>query len=246
MRNIKITMEYDGSRYNGWQRLGDTENTIQSRLEKVLSKMTNGKIEIIGSGRTDAGVHALAQVANFKTRTDMTTKEIRSYCNQYLPKDIVVKGVEEVDEKFHARYNAKAKKYLYRIRIGAIPTAFDRKYTYYVPNFLDIEAMKKASKLFLGEHDFQAFSSVKSKKKSTVREIFDISITKEEKEIHIMFHGKGFLHNMARIMVGTLMEVGEGKRTPESIKDILSSKVRENAGVTAPAQGLFLYEVFYD
>lgn len=246
MRNIKITMEYDGSRYNGWQKLGNTENTIQSKLEKVLSKMTNEKIEIVASGRTDAGVHALEQVVNFKTRTNMTTKEIRSYCNQYLPNDIVVKIAEEVTDKFHARYNAKAKKYLYRIRIGAIPTVFDRKYTYYVPNYLDIEAMKKASKLFLGEHDFKAFSSVKSKKKSTVREIFDIDITKEEKEIHIMLHGKGFLHNMARIMVGTLIEIGEGKREPSSIKDIFESKVRENAGVTAPAQGLFLYQVFYD
>ncbi|TCO74391.1 tRNA pseudouridine(38-40) synthase TruA [Marinisporobacter balticus] len=246
MRNIKLTIEYDGARYNGWQKLGDTENTIQSKLEKVLSEMTGRKIEVIASGRTDSGVHALAQIVNFKTNINMSTKEIRRYCNQYLPKDIVVKGIEEVDERFHARYNAKSKKYLYRIRIGAIPTAFNRKYTYYVPNYLDIEAMQKAGSYLLGEHDFKAFSSVKSSKKSTSREIFEMDITKEENELHLLFHGNGFLHNMVRIMVGTLIEIGEGKRTPESIKDIFASKTRENAGVTAPAQGLFLYEVFYD
>lgn len=245
MRNIKLTMEYDGGKYSGWQRLGDNENTIQGKLENVLHKMTNEKIEIIGSGRTDAGVHALNQVANFKTRTKMTLQEIRDYCNQYLPKDIVIKKVQEVDERFHSRYNVKGKKYLYRIWKGTLPTVFDRKYTYHVTNRLNIEAMEKAAQYFIGTHDFKAFSSGKSKKNSTVREIFDIEFTKKGSELDILFYGDGFLYNMVRIMVGTLIEVGEGKRKAEEIESLLEGKVRENAGITAPAQALFLYEVEY-
>jgi tRNA pseudouridine38-40 synthase len=246
MRNIKLTIEYDGTKYNGWQRLGNTDNTIQAKLEGVLSKMTGEIIEIIGSGRTDAGVHAYQQIANFKTPSGMSVYEMRDYCNQYLPQDIVIKEAVEVDERFHARYNATSKKYLYRIWCGRVPTAFHRKYTYYVPQRLDIEAMKKATGYLTGEHDFQAFSSVKSKKKSTVREIYAIDIHREDSELNMMFHGSGFLHNMVRIMAGTLIEVGLGKMKAEEIPEIMEGKVRANAGVTAPAQGLFLYEVQYD
>ncbi|QEK11036.1 tRNA pseudouridine(38-40) synthase TruA [Crassaminicella thermophila] len=246
MRNIKLTIEYDGSKYNGWQRLGNTENTIQFKIESVLSRMTGENIEVIASGRTDAGVHALNQVVNFKTNKILSSEYIRDYCNKYLPKDIVIKDAEEVDDRFHARYNAKSKKYLYRIWTGEIPTAFHRKYTYYIPHYLDIEAMKKASSYFIGKHDFKAFSSVKSKKKSTIREIYEINIKEEGKEIQMMFHGNGFLYNMVRIMVGTLIEVGEGKRRPEEIEEIINTKVRQNAGPTAPAQGLFLYQVYYE
>ncbi|MCT4621076.1 MAG: tRNA pseudouridine(38-40) synthase TruA [Marinisporobacter sp.] len=246
MRNIKLTIEYDGSKYNGWQRLGNTENTIQGKIEGVLSRMTGQKIEIIGSGRTDAGVHAFKQIANFKININMNVEEIRDYCNEYLPQDIVIKKVKEVNERFHARYNAKSKKYLYRIWSGKIPTAFKRRYTYPVVKTLDLEAMKKATRYLVGEHDFKSFCSMKSKKKSTVREIYKIDIIKEKEEIHMLFHGNGFLHNMVRIMVGTLIEIGEGKRKPENIKEIIESRVRKNAGPTAPAQGLFLYEVEYE
>ncbi|MBF8983294.1 tRNA pseudouridine(38-40) synthase TruA [Lutibacter sp. B2] len=245
MRNIKLTIEYDGSRYNGWQKLGDTDNTIQSKIEKVLSLMASRSIEIIGSGRTDAGVHARNQIANFKSTIKLSNQEIRDYLNHYLPNDIMIKKVEEVDERFHARYNAKSKKYLYRIWNGEIPTVFERKYTYDIPNKVDIEAMKKAAQYFIGEHDFKAFSSVKSKKKSTIKELYSIDIKRVGSEIQILFHGEGFLYNMVRIIVGTLIEVGEGKRRPEDMKKIMEDKIRQNAGVTAPAQGLILTEVNY-
>ncbi|AOT70885.1 tRNA pseudouridine(38-40) synthase TruA [Geosporobacter ferrireducens] len=245
MRNIRLLIEYDGTKYNGWQRLGNTENTIQHKLENVLSLMSEEKIEIIGSGRTDAGVHALGQVANFHTRSALNTREILDYCNQYLPQDIVVKRVQEAEERFHARYNATSKKYMYRIWNSNIPTAFYRKYSYHVPGPLSIEKMRKASSYFIGNHDFQAFSSMKSKKKSTEREIYAIEIIKERERIDIFFHGNGFLHNMVRIITGTLIEIGQGKRKAEEIPIILEGRIREKAGVTAPAQGLFLYEVYY-
>lgn len=245
MRNIQLVLEYDGTKYNGWQRLGTTENTIQYKLERVLSLMADEEIEVIGSGRTDAGVHALNQVANFHTHSPLSLMEIENYCNQYLPKDIVVKKAREADERFHARYNAKSKRYLYRIWNNRIPTALQRKQVYYVPDALDITAMRKGAAYFIGSHDFQSFSSVKSKKKSTAREIYEIKIVKKEAEVDIFFHGNGFLHNMVRIMAGTLIEIGQGKRKPEEIPVILQGKRREAAGFTAPAQGLFLYEVYY-
>lgn len=247
MRNIKMVIEYDGSRYNGFQRLGDTDNTIQFKIENVLQLMTGEKrLEIVGSGRTDAGVHALNQVVNFLTRTQMSPEAIRDYCNRYLPDDIVVKSAEEVDERFHARYNAKSKKYLYRIWNHRIPTAFHRKYTTYVPEKLNLAAMRTAAQYFIGEHDFKAFTTAKSKKKSTVKEIFSIEITKEDARLDIMIHGDGFLHNMVRIIVGTLLEVGQGRRKPDEVIEIIEGKVRAEAGNTAPPEGLFLYEVYYE
>lgn len=247
MRNIKMIIAYDGSRYNGFQRLGDTDNTIQFKIENVLQLMTGEKrLEIIGSGRTDAGVHALNQVVNFLTRTHMSTEAIRDYCNRYLPDDIVVKSVEEVDERFHSRYHAKSKRYLYRIWNDRIPTPFYRKYSTYIPETLDLVAMQEAAQFFLGQHDFKAFTTAKSKKKSTVKEIFSIEITKEGSRLDIMIHGEGFLHNMVRIIVGTLFEVGRGQRKPQEIREIIEGKVRAEAGNTAPPEGLFLYEVYYE
>ena len=246
MRNIKLIIEYDGSRYRGWQRLGDSENTIQGKIESVLRIMTQEEIELIGSGRTDAGAHAFNQVANFKTNSDMRIQNIKSYCNQYLPEDIVVKQVEEEDDKFHARYNATSKKYMYRIWRSDTPTTFHRKYTTHMARKLDMKAMKQAASLLIGEYDFQAFSSVKSKKKSTIRKIFSIEIIEKGEELKMIFHGNGFLHNMVRILVGTIIEIGEGKRLPESIPGILESKDRTMAGETAPAHGLFLADVYYD
>ncbi len=248
MRNIKLMIEYDGSRYDGWQRQGknSAQTTIQGKIEEILCKMTGEEIEISGSGRTDAGVHAYAQVANFHTNSKMKCYEIKHYLNRYLPRDIAVFDVSEVGERFHARLNAKSKKYVYRIAIGDVPSVFDRKYTYYCFDKLDMEAMEKAASYLIGKHDFKAFSSIKKTNKSTVREIYDIDIYGDEKEIQITFHGNGFLYNMVRIMAGTLMEVGKGERKPEEMRKILASKDREMAGATAPAQGLFLLEVEYE
>lgn len=247
MRNIKLTIEYDGSRYDGWQRLGKNsgQTTIQGKIEEVLKKMTGEDIELDGSGRTDAGVHAYAQVANFHTNTTMKCYEIKHYLNRYLPRDIAVFEVEEVDERFHSRLNVKSKKYIYRIAIGEVPSVFDRKYTYYCFDRLDVAAMKKAAVYLIGRHDFKAFSSIKKTNKSTVREIYDIDIYNDGREIQITVHGSGFLYNMVRIIAGTLIEVGKGERKPEDMKRILDSRDREQAGVTAPAQGLFLLEVEY-
>jgi len=247
MRNIKLTIEYDGSRYDGWQRLGKNsgQTTIQGKIEEVLHKMTGEDIELTGSGRTDAGVHAYAQVANFHTETKMKCYEIKHYLNRYLPRDIAVFHVADVDERFHSRLNVKSKKYVYRIAIGEVPSVFDRKYTYYCFDRLDVAAMKKAASYLTGRHDFKAFSSIKKTNKSTVREIYSIDISNNGKEIQITVHGNGFLYNMVRIIAGTLIEVGKGERRPEDMKRILESKDREQAGATAAAQGLFLMEVEY-
>ena len=247
MRNIRLTIEYDGSRYDGWQRLGkhSGQTTIQGKLEEVLTKMTGEPIELIGSGRTDAGVHAYGQVANFHTNTQMKCYEIKPYLNRYLPRDIAVFDVKEVDERFHSRLNVKSKTYVYRIAIGEVPSVFDRKYTYYCFDRLDVAAMERAAAYLVGRHDFKAFSSIKKTNKSTVREIYSIDIEKDSQEIKIFVHGNGFLYNMVRIIAGTLMEVGKGERRPEDMRRILSSLDREQAGPTAAAQGLFLQEVEY-
>lgn len=245
MKNIKLTIQYDGTRYKGWQRLGEGQMTIQGKMEDVLSKMTGEKIEIFGSGRTDAGVHALNQVANFKTNSEMTTKEILDYCYRYLPDDIVVKKVEKAHEKFHARYNVKSKKYLYRIWNYKYHDPFIRKHVTQIPQSLNINDMKKAASYLIGEYDFSSFTTAKSKKKPRVREIFGIDINKEGKIIEIIFEGSGFLHNMVRIIVGTLIEIGLGRMKPDEILDILNKKDRKFAGPTAPAKGLFLYDVEY-
>lgn len=246
-RNIKMVLEYDGSRYYGWQRLGDdsNNNTIQGKLEEVLSHMTGEETAVNGSGRTDAGVHALGQVANFHTDSEMSCDEIRVYLTSYLPKDIGVRSVDEVPERFHSRLTATAKTYLYRIAKPECPSVFDRKYTWQFPEALNLEDMKKAAAYLVGRHDFKGFSSVKKTKKSTVREIYSIEITELDREIQIHIRGNGFLYNMVRIISGTLVDVGRGWRTPESVLDVLASADRSDAGITAPPQGLFLESVEY-
>ena len=263
MKNYCMTIEYDGTRYLGWLRLKDTDKSIQGKIEDVLSRMCEHKVEIHGSGRTDAGVHAIGQVASFKIETDKKTDEIRDYLNQYLPEDISVTGVREVDDRFHARLNACEKTYLYRINNSNISDVFERKYVYQVKEALDIEKMKKAAQYLLGTHDFVGFSSLKKVKKSTVRTVFECrvsahpsqegSLLTEEKacttagsnEVDIFITGDGFLYNMVRIIVGTLIEVGLGKKDAEVIQRVLDGKERETAGFTAPAQGLTLYKVKY-
>lgn len=243
--NYKITIQYDGTRYRGWQGQNSTEDTIQGKIEDVLSKMAGEDVALIGSGRTDAGVHALGQVANFHLSRTWDIVELRDYLNRYLPEDIAILRVENVDERFHSRYQAKNKTYLYRIHIGAIPEVFARKYVYDYQTPLDVWRMRKAAEYLIGTHDFRSFCGNKKMKKSTVRTIYDIRIEASEQEVCIYYTGDGFLQNMIRILTGTLIEIGDGRREPEDIRGILEAKDREAAGYTAPACGLALLEVNY-
>lgn len=245
MRNFKLTIQYDGSRYKGWQRLGNTDNTLQGKIEQVLSKMTGEEIEIIGSGRTDVGVHAQGQVANFKTSSTKRTAEIQQYLYHYLPEDIVVTDIKEVDERFHARYHAVAKQYIYKIWNAPYHNPFLRKYVEHISEPLDLAAMQLATSYLLGQHDFSAFVSSRSKKKSNIREIYSIDITKEECLVEVTFRGNGFLHNMVRIITGTLLEVGLGRMKPTQLKEVLEKRDRNLAGPTAAAKGLHLVQVYY-
>lgn len=246
MQNYKIIIQYEGGRFQGWQRQTSTDNTIQGKMEAILSKMCNAPIEINGAGRTDAGVHAKGQVANFKINTDKSPAEIMRYLNMYLPEDIAVVDIMEAEERFHARLNAKGKHYQYRLRIAGTPDVFSRRYVYsYEETRLDVESMREAAKILSGKHDFKAFTSNHRTKKSTVRTI-DIQIKETPEELIFDYTGDGFLYHMIRILTGTLIEVGEGKRTPESMETILQSEERANAGALVPAKGLTLVEVYYE
>jgi tRNA pseudouridine38-40 synthase len=246
MRNIKLTIEYDGSRYNGWQRLGkgETDNTIENKLLEVINKMTGETVELNCGSRTEVGVHAYAQIANYKTDTAMKLYEIKNYFNRYLPMDIADIDVAEMPERFHASLNAKSKTYLYRIAIGDVPSVFDRKYTYYCFKKPDVELMKAAAKGLAGKHDFKDFSSVK-KNKSTEKEIYLIDIYQDEKEIQITMKANDFLHNMARMLVSTLLDIGLEKREADEITKILDPNSAQVGSAPASAQGLFLQEVEY-
>lgn len=243
MKNYKIIIQYEGGRYNGWQKQGNTSNTIQEKFESILYKMSGQKIEIFASGRTDAGVHALAQTANFKCDTDMSCEEIKRYINRYLPKDIAVLEIEEADERFHSRLNAKSKTYEYTICAEDKPDVFTRRTVYYIDRRPDVEKMRAAAKKLLGTHDFKGFSSVGRTKKSTVRTINSIEITEEGSYINIKINGNGFLYNMVRIISGTLLEIGLGKE--DRIDIVFETKNRENAGITLPPDGLKLVKVYY-
>lgn len=245
MRNIKLTIEYDGSRYKGFQRLKDNDNTIQGKIESVLSKMVDETVEIIGSGRTDMGVHAYNQVANFKTNSKISIENMNDYLYKYLPEDIVIKEVKEVNDRFHSRYNVKRKVYLYKIDNSKYHNVFLRKYATHIDKPLNIDLMEEASKYLVGEHDFTSFTSSKSKKKSNVRDIHSITINKNKDIIDIYVEGNGFLYNMVRIIVGALIDVGLNRKTPEDIKLMLEAKDRKAASDTAPTKGLYLYSVKY-
>lgn len=246
MRNIRLELQYEGTRYQGWQKQTSTENTIQGKMEALLSRMCGEQIELQGSGRTDAGVHALGQVANFHTDSMMTTEEMLAYINRYLPEDIAVVAISEASERFHSRLNARGKCYTYRVHNSDIPNVFWRRYAYQVPDSLDLEAMKKGAALLCGEHDFKSFTSAKKGKKSTVRRIDEIRISKEQDMITFTFFGDGFLHHMVRILMGTLLEIGMGKRTAESVTDTINACNRETAGFLVPAKGLTLVKVYYE
>lgn len=242
--NYRITVQYDGTRYNGWQRQGNTKNTIQEKFENVLSVMCGRKTEIFASGRTDAGVHAMAQTANFKCDVDMTCDEICDYLNHYLPSDILVTSVAEAPERFHSRLNAVSKTYEYTIATEK-PDVFIRKYVFKSEKKPDTDKMRNAAKLLLGTHDFKGFSSVKRTKKSTVRTINEIEITEKGGLIKIKINGSGFLYNMVRIISGTLLEIGTGDLGESVIGEVFETKSRESAGATLPACGLMLKEVYY-
>ena len=245
MRNIKLTIEYDGKCYNGWQKQPDKLN-IQGEIEKAIYNITKEKVELIGSGRTDAGVHALGQVANFKTNSNITIEKIPLAINSQLKSSIIIKSAEEVDERFHSRYNAKHKTYRYIINNSKTGTALYRNLQYCFPIKLDVEKMKEASKFFEGEHDFKAFKSSGTSAKNSVRTIYKAVVKEEGENIIIELTGNGFLYNMVRIISGTLLDVGLGKINPSEIPDIINSKDRQRAGKTLPAHGLYLVEVLYD
>lgn len=243
--NVKLTIQYDGTRYDGWQRQGNTDNTLQGRLEGVLSRMVGKPVEIQGAGRTDAGVHARGQVASVHLPEGYTPQEVQNYLNRYLPEDVAVVDVVEVGERFHARLSATGKEYRYHIRMGSVPDVFARKYQYRVEEPLDIPAMERAAGYLTGKHDFRSFCGNRRFKKSTVREVFHIGVEVCGSDLTLVYRGDGFLYNMVRILTGTLLEVGLGQRTPESMVDILEARERTAAGKTAPAQGLVLQEVYY-
>lgn len=246
MINYKMILQYDGSRYSGWQVQGNIEQTIQGKLQSVLEKMTGEEIEIHGSGRTDAGVHAMGQVANFKLQSAYEPEEIKRYCNQYLPEDIVVLEVSEVPLRFHSRLNAVKKTYCYRIFLGEKPDVFRRKYVIPVAENLNINKMKAAAEVLLGTHDFTSFCGNRHFKKSAVRTIYEIRIEEKKDELDIYFTGNGFLQNMVRILTGTLLEVGMGKREVCEMKEILEGRNRSLAGPMAAAKGLVLINVEYE
>ena len=243
--NVKLTIQYDGTRYDGWQRQGNTDNTLQGRLEGVLSRMVGKPVEIQGAGRTDAGVHARGQVASVHLPEGYTPQEVQNYLNRYLPEDVAVVEVVKVGERFHARLSATGKEYRYHIRMGSIPDVFARKYQYRVEEPLDLAAMERAAGYLTGKHDFRSFCGNRRFKKSTVREVFHIGVEVCGSDLTLVYRGDGFLYNMVRILTGTLLEVGLGQRTPESMVDILEARERTAAGKTAPAQGLVLQEVYY-
>ena len=278
-QNYKMIIQYEGTRYDGWQKQGNTENTIQGKLEKVLARMTGFPVEVHGSGRTDAGVHAMGQVANFHLpdgwkpeggqnqnggqnqeknqkndwhkNGDHDRKQfavvdwIRDYCNQYLPDDIAVTELTPAPERFHARLSAVKKIYTYQIETGAKRNVFSRRTCYGLGQPLNVKAMQKAADLLCGTHDYKSFCGNKKMKKSTVRTIYRIDVKQDAGSslVKLEFEGNGFLQNMVRILTGTLIEVGLGKRDAGTMPEVLD---RQASGYTAPAEGLCLKKVFYE
>lgn len=270
MNNFRLLIQYDGTRYRGWQKQGNTEQTIQAKIEHTLFLLAKEEIEIHGSGRTDAGVHALGQVANLKMKASLRSAEIQEYLNRYLPQDIRILSVSEANPRFHARLNASRKHYRYQIDNGAVANIFQRKYLTRFSNNdyfyelarkqnrltsiatgdslqiqYDLDAMQTAAEILTGEHDFKSFCDNKKMKKSTVRTINQIDICLQNRILTLDFYGNGFLYHMVRILTGTLLEVGIGIKKPEEIPHILQAMSRPAAGFTTPPQGLFLVDVTY-
>ena len=244
-QNYKLKISYDGTRYYGWEHQPDRE-TVQGKLENVLSRMCGDvPVDVIGAGRTDAGVHARAMIANVRLDTPMDADAILTYMNRYLPDDIAVLEVRLASERFHARYNAVGKTYQYTCFDGPVKPVFDRKYYTPMEQTLDVERMQQAAHYLEGQHDYKSFCGNSRMKKSTVRIVDTITIRRRKGYVYLTFHGTGFLQNMVRIMVGTLLEVGLGGREPEEVQAILDGCDRKLAGPTAPAKGLCLVKVDY-
>ena len=246
MYTYRLTLSYDGSRYNGWQKQGNTKNTIQEKLETLLSRLTGEEVEVNGSGRTDAGVHAMGQVASFRTAAPQDCDTLLRDMRRYLPDDIGAISLEPAEPRFHARLNATGKTYVYRVWNEECPNVFERKFLYTVTEPLDLAAMRQAASCLVGTHDFMSFCANKRMKKSTVRTVTALRIEKHGGELRFVVSGDGFLYNMVRILVGTLLEVGMGKRSPDSIPALLDAKDRSQAGYLVPPNGLRLEAVYYE
>lgn len=254
MNNYKLILQYDGSRYNGWQKQNDTANTIQQILTDVISDYVNETIKLIGSGRTDAGVHALAQTANFRCRKSIDEQDFTEELNAALPFDIRVNSVEHVLGSFHARHSAAKKVYVYRIDRGSVRNIFERKYSWRIDNSIDLAAMKRAADALTGEHDFRAFCTNAKEMPYTVKNIYSIEFYENFSCLHggysegmleIEYCGSGFLYNMVRILTGTLVDVGLGRFGQNDIENMLLNGIRSDSGQLAPAKGLFLKDVKY-
>ena len=245
LQNYKLLLAYDGSRYAGWQRLARTEQTVQGKVETALSRLTGQAVQICGSGRTDAGVHAEGQVASFRLETAVDCGVLLEQLRRYLPEDIGALALEPAPERFHARLSARRKTYRYRIWNSSLPCVFERKYVYPVPQPLDAGLMEQEARQLLGTHDFAAFCTRRSEKKSTVRTLEQVRVEQTGQELRLYYTADGFLYNMARILTGTLIEIGDGRRPPQTMGVVLESRRRELAGYTAPAKGLCLMEVEY-
>ncbi len=245
MGNYCLVLQYDGTRYRGWQKQGNTDRTIQGKLETLLSRLLDQKVEIAGSGRTDAGVHAHAQTVSFRADTDLSCTELLSALRRYLPEDIGAVSLREADPRFHARLSAKEKTYVYRVWNSDEPCVFERKFVYVFPGALDLETMRSAASRLTGRHDFSAFSTGKKGGKSAVRTLSALDVERIGEEVRLTFTADGFLYNMVRILTGTLLEIGWGDRPAGDIERIFASQNRAEAGFTAPAKGLCLMEVRY-
>lgn len=246
MRNIKLIIEYDGKSFNGWQKQPNKLN-IQGEIERAIGELTGEEINLIASGRTDAGVHSFGQTANFKTENEtISIEKFPIAINSKLKKSIVIKSAEEVDERFHSRYSVKSKKYRYVINNSDMGTAIYRDLEYHFPLKLNVERMIEAAKYFEGEHDFKGFKASGTSSKSSVRTIYKAEVIKDGDRISIELTGNGFLYNMVRIISGTLLDVGLEKIKPEDIPGIIEAKDRKLAGRTLPAHGLYLVEVTYE
>ena len=245
MYNYRIEAEYDGGRYDGWQRLGKdaSTNTIESKLTEIISRMTGETVDMYAGSRTEKGVHALCQTANFKLEKEVKAFELKNYLNRYLPRDIAVMSVTEVDERFHSQLNAREKTYVYKIDMANVANVFTRKYAYHTFDTPDIKAMKQAAFYMIGKHDFKAFTTAK-KSKSTVRDIKDVEITTDGDSCEIRITADDFLHNMARYMIGMLLDVGSGLKKVEDVENIIAGK---DVVMSLPAEsyGLFLESVLY-
>lgn len=245
MKNIMLVIEYQGTKFSGWQRqIG--KRTVEEEIEKLLKEITKEDIKLIGSGRTDAKVHALGQVANFKTKSTIPATRFKYILNTKLPEDITIRESKEVNMDFHSRFSAKGKKYKYLIYNSKMPSALKRNFTYHIAKEIDIDKMRDASKEFIGTHDFTSFKGKRSVVKDSIRTIYKIDIVKNKDIIEISIIGKSFLKYMIRIIIGTLLEVGYGNLTREDIREIISSKDRTKAKKTAEPQGLYLMKVYYD